>query len=191
MMTTGVAARWAALILAAARLASPGVYEAPAETSMQLPAEVRQWFINPDGSCVQCSLGMLGAWNNVPEATTLLWSTPYGPAERGGAWPERVARYSLKRGMPIYNVTGEPTLAWMEWAAKTGRFAGLTFGAAHFQTLYGRGDGYWLVCDNNSPWQIDKYTDAEFARIHNRAGPWCVILVGPAPPDPPRYVKWW
>ena len=39
---------------------------------MELPPDVRDWFRNPDGSCVQCSIGMCGVWCNVPAAATLL-----------------------------------------------------------------------------------------------------------------------
>ena len=70
-----------------------------AQQSMELPVEVRQWFRNPDGSCVQCSIGMCGTWNNVPAATTLLWNTEYGKAVRGGSWPSRVADYCGTRGI--------------------------------------------------------------------------------------------
>src|SRR5207244_10304024 len=66
--------------------------ESPAEAhaaSMELPAEYRAWFKNPDGSCVQCSNGMVGMHINRPEWTFLLWDTPYGEAVHGGSWPGR------------------------------------------------------------------------------------------------------
>ena len=50
--------------------------------SMQLPPETRVWFRNPDGSCVQCSIGMCGVWQNVPAAYSLLWDTEYGARVR-------------------------------------------------------------------------------------------------------------
>src|SRR5688572_26216760 len=58
---------------------------------MELPPEYRAWFRNPDGSCVQCSNGMVGMHINRPEWTFLLWDTPYGSAVRRGSWPGRVA----------------------------------------------------------------------------------------------------
>jgi hypothetical protein len=168
-------------------------------TTMQLPPEIRGWYTNPDGSCVQCSIGMCGVWANCPAAATLLWETEYGSAVRGGSWPERVAGYCEQRGIKAYNVTGKDTKAWMRWSAKTGRFAAIGFFTAHFQTLYGyddRGtadtrDDLWYVCNNNSTDRIDQYTDAEFDRLHQRSGPWCVILDTPAPPAVPKYIKWW
>jgi len=162
-----------------------------ADTSMKLPPEVRQWYFNTDGSCVQCTLGMLGVWANMPQASTLLWDTPYGPAERGGSTPSRVGAYARARRIPAYNVTGETTVEWLEWAARTGRHAGVYFGFAHFQTEYGRGPGYWLVCDNQTPHEIHRYTHEQFVRKHRSSGLWCVILDTPAPPEPPIYTQWW
>lgn len=157
---------------------------------MELPAEVRAWYRNPDGSCVFCSSGMIGVWNNVPAASTLLWETQYGDAERGGAWPSRVAQAFRERGIACFNVTGSTTFAWMEWAAKTGRFAAIGAGRAHFQTEYGRDEaaGKWYVCDNNSTSVIDEYSDAAFRRLHLASGPWVVILDTPSPPAVPEYV---
>lgn len=160
---------------------------------MELPRYVREWYFNRDGSCVQCSLGMVGLWNNVPAASTLLWDTPYGPAERGGSWPSRVSEYSQRRGIKIYNITGSPTFDWMIWAAKTNRYAAIGAGRAHFQTLYGRdfAKRLWYVCNNNSPWKIDEYTDEQFRNLHLASGRWIVVIDGPAIPMVPEYVQWW
>ena len=80
-----------------------------AADTMELPAEVRAWYRNPDGSCVQCSIGMVGVWNNNPNAATLLWDTDYGHAIRGGSTPSRVANYCNTRGISAFNVTGDTT----------------------------------------------------------------------------------
>jgi hypothetical protein len=158
---------------------------------METPPPVRAWYRNPDGSCVQCSLGMCGVWNNVPAASTLLWDTPYGPRVRGGSWPSRVSDYARTRGIPLYNVTGETTLAWLEWAGRTGRFAAFAAGPSHFQTLAGFDPATrrWLVCDNNSPTRLDEYSDAEFRRLHRAGGAWCVVLDTPASAALPRYER--
>jgi hypothetical protein len=42
----------------------------------------------------------------------------------------------------------------------------------------------WLVCDNNSPWKVDRYTDDEFRAKHAQCCFWLVIFDGPAPPAP-------
>jgi len=172
---------------------------APTEhaSAMELPADYRRWFANPDGSCVQCSLGMVGMWINRPAWTFLLWDTPYGPAERGGSGPSRVSRYASQRGMRLFNVTGrgyEDTRPWMIWAAQTGRFAAIGAGRAHFQTLYGYHPGEdrpWKVCNNNSPGRIDAYSEEEFRRLHLASGPWVVVPDEPPAPPPPRIVPWW
>lgn len=165
----------------------------PASTVMELPPEVTGWYRNPDGSCVQCSNGMVGCHNNLPAWSTLLWDTEYGAAVRGGSSPSRVAKYARARGMRLYNVTGEPTFAWMAWAAKTNRFAAIGAGRSHFQTLYGRSTATdrWLVCNNNSTGRVDEYTPSGFRSLHLASGPWVVVPDEPAPAVPPRIVPWW
>lgn len=185
------------LILVVAAFAS-GEYALAVEPrdprlAVDLPAELRAWYRNPDGSCVQCSIGMCGVDQNVPEAATLLWDTEYGRAERGGSWPSRVAAYSHARGIRIYNVTGQGTWDWMKWAAVTGRGAAIGAGTAHFQTLMGydpRTNTYF-VCNNNSTNRIDAYDEAAFRRLHLASGQWAVILDYPPHPERPRYRQWW
>jgi hypothetical protein len=161
--------------------------------AMDLPKDLRAWFRNPDGSCVQCSIGMCGVDQNIPSAATLLWDTEYGPAERGGSWPSRVAEYSRRRGIRIYNVTGTPTWDWMKWSAATGRPCAIGAGTAHFQTLagYDPAAGRWYVCNNNSTSRIDEYDEAAFRRLHLASGQWCVILDYPPHPERPSYRQWW
>jgi hypothetical protein len=165
-------------------------------TSMHLSADTRSFFRNPDGSCVQCSIGMAGVHCNDINAASLLWDTDYGPAVRGGSWPSRVEQYCDKRGITAWSVTGatvDDTIPWMVWACRTGRFAAIGAGTAHFQTLYGYDpstDKPWLVCNNNSPQRIDRYGDREFRQLHAASGPWVVILQKPSS-DPPQFTKWW
>jgi hypothetical protein len=161
--------------------------------AVDLPVEIRAWFRNPDGSCVQCSLGMCGVDQNCPAAATLLWDTEYGPRERGGSGPSRVAEYCRRRGIRAWNVTGETTWDWMRWATATGRGAAIGAGSNHFQTLMGHDakQGLWYVCNNNSPGRIDTYSDAAFRRLHLASGPWVVVLDSPPHPARPRYLAWW
>ena len=164
---------------------------------MELPAALREIMRNPDGSCVQCSNGMVGEHNNLPAWTFLLFDTEYGPAVHGGSWPGRVADYAKRRGMRLYNVTGNSygdTRPWMIYAAKTNRFAAIGAGGSHFQTLYGYIPGAekpWLVCNNNSPQTIDEYTEQGFRRLHEASGPWVIVPDEPSPAPPPRIVPWW
>lgn len=164
-----------------------------ARLAVDLPAELRAWYRNPDGSCVQCSIGMCGVDQNVPEAATLLWDTEYGKAERGGSYPSRVAAYAQARGMRVYNVTGKSTWDWMKWAAATGRGAAIGAGTAHFQTLMGHDPktNTYYVCNNNSTNKIDTYDEAAFRRLHLASGQWVVILDYPPHPERPSYRKWW
>lgn len=167
-------------------------YVAPV-SSMQLSTKTRNFYYNPDGSCVQCSIGMIGVHCNDPNAATVLWDTKYGKAIRGGSWPSRVAAYFQERGIRGWNITGEEnTFPWMMWAVKTGRYAAIGAGSAHFQTLYGYDfkRERWLVCNNQTPGRIDEYDDAAFRRLHMSSGPWIVVLAKPAS-APPQLDQWW
>lgn len=161
---------------------------------MQLTTEQRRWFVNNTnpGSCVQCSIAMCGVHCNDIRASTLLWDTPYGEHVWHGSWPQRVAQYCDERGIQAWNVTGETTWDWMRWAAKTGRFAAIGAGTAHFQTLYGYDPETrtWYVCNNQTPGKVDRYTDAAFRRLHLASGQWCVVLRRSSS-APPRIVEWW
>ncbi len=174
-------------------LAPSMLASAEPELAVDVPSEIRQWYRNPDGSCVQCSIGICGVDQAVPEASTLLWDTIYGKAQRGGSYPSRVAQYARQRGLRIYNVTGTSTWDWMRWACETGRGAAIGAGRAHFQTLMGYDpkSETWFVCDNNSPTKIDEYSDARFRRLHLASGQWCVVLDYPPHPARATYRKWW
>jgi hypothetical protein len=178
---------------AAASVAAQGIECPDPRLAADLPREIRTWFRNPDGSCVQCSIGMCGVDQNVPPAATLLWDTEYGPRERGGSGPSRVAAYCNRRGIRAYNVTGTNTWDWMKWAAHTGRGAAIGAGTLHFQTLMGYepASGTWYVCNNNSTHRIDAYDEASFRRLHLASGQWVVILDYPPHPERARYVEWW
>lgn len=157
-----------------------------------------KWFLNTDGSCVQCSISMCGTWQNDPRAATLLFDSDFGPKVRGGSYPSRVEAYSNKRQIPIYNVTGSETIDWIKWASKTGRMSAIGYFSNHFQTcLYHNPDGQdpkpWKI-RNNWPGTLDnaqEYSEADFRRLHRASGEWVVILKTPSPPHVPLYVKWW
>lgn len=171
---------------------------AKAQDQLQLPGDVCAWFVNQDGSCVQCSISMCGVWQNVPQAATLLFDSPYGSKVRGGSGPGRVEAYAESRSIPCYNVTGSNTWDWMKWAARNGRMSAIGCFGSHFQTLL------WFNPDpaDLKPWKVrnnwtnttDKtaeYTEAEFRRYHLASGQWVVILKTPPPPTCPIFVKWW
>jgi hypothetical protein len=163
--------------------------------SADVPRELRELFRNPDGSCVQCSIGMCGIDGNVPEAYTLLVDSEFGAKVRGGSWPARVEEYARQRGIRCWNVTGADTYKAMGWACESGRCAAIGFKTAHFCTLLGSqgsgADRRWFVCDNNTPQRVDEYDDDTFRAQHLASGPWCVILDCPPAPRRPQYRKWW
>jgi hypothetical protein len=170
-----------------------------AQDSLELPGDVCIWFVNTDGSCVQCSISMCGVWQNVPEASTLLYDTEYGAKVRGGSGPGRVEAYAEKRDIPLYNITGEETWEWMKWATKTGRISAIGCFGRHFQTLL------WFNPDpaDPKPWKVrnnwhgttDKFyewTESEFRKHHLASGQWIVVLKTPSPPvSTPLYKQWW
>lgn len=162
-------------------------------TAMEVPEPIRAYYFNPDGSCVQLSIGIVGQHMDVEVAKKLPFNSEFGPGIRGGSGPGRVESYARARGMRIYNVTGSQTFEWMKLAAKTGRFAAIGAGGRHFQTLWGYDPATetWLVCNNQSPRRIDRYTDAQFRRLHLASGQWIVILDYPATAPIPQLVKWW
>ena len=166
------------------------------------PPDVAAWFLNRDGSCVQCSISMCGVWQNVPAASTLLWDTEYGPRVRGGSYPSRVESYCDARKIPVYNVTGEATIDWIKWASKTGRMSAIGCYSNHFQTcLYYNPDpndlkpwkvkNNWGVSGGDNIRSYNAFTDAQFRKNHLASGRWVVILKAPPPPPLPRYVAWW
>lgn len=169
-----------------------------AQDQLELPGEISTWFVNEDGSCVQCSLSNCGVWQNCPQASTLLQDTAYGSRVRGGSGPSRVEAYSDRRGIPVYNVTGSNSFDWMKWGAKTGRLCAIGCFRAHFQTLL------WFNPDpgDPKPWKVRnnwhgtssthyEFSEAEFKKHHLASGQWIVILKTPSPPMAPLYVKWW
>ena len=162
--------------------------------TMDLPREVRNYYPNPDGSCVQLAGAKVGFHNRNENWAAVPFDSRYGSAVRGGSNPSRVASYCRQRGIPIYNVTGkESCRAMMAWAAKTNRFAAIGFKWNHFCCLYGYMPGKaepWAVVDNNIR-TVDWYSDAEFTRVHLQSGPWVVIPDGPAPASPPEPTAWW
>lgn len=180
-------------------LATTLATQVSAQDQVDIPGDVCVWFVNQDGSCVQCSISMCGVWQNVPQASTLLFKTEYGGAVRGGSGPSRVEAYAESRNIPCYNITGDNTWDWMKWAAKTGRMSAIGCFSSHFQTLlYYNPDPKdpkpWKVRNNwyNTTDKTAEYTDAEFRRYHLQSGQWVVILKTPPPPSSdPLFVKWW
>jgi len=160
-----------------------------------VPQEQRARMRNPDGSCVQCSIAIAGIHHLNKNAEMLLWNSEYGHAERGGSWPERVTRYAQERNLELWNITGNDTIKWIEWALSTNRYAAIGFDTNHFQTAVGMSDDKqtFYVVDNNRTDVIQKVSRSEFVYRHELSGKWCIILKGDAPPPwiGPKIIKWW
>jgi hypothetical protein len=192
--TTAISAFLIAIVIAVTHGCELQAAEPPPHAyRAELPEDIRVVFRNPDGSCVQCSLGMDGAQVNVPELTMLLFDSQYGPGIHGGSSPSRVENYCNQRNIKVYNVTGSSTWDWMRYAAKTGRFAAIGAGTRHFQFLWAWDPrtNKWYVCNNNSPRKIDEYTWEQFQRLHLASGQWVVVPDYPPMPRLPRYAAWW
>jgi hypothetical protein len=174
------------------QVAAPAVTlpKEPRDLNHSPPRSIRNWYFNntKPGSCVQCAIGINSVRHHNEAGETLFFDTDkFGPAILGPSGPQRVAQYCQERGIPIFNVTGDASLAWLKYAAATGRGAALCFDTDHFQTLmgYDAKAKRWLVCDNRTPWKIDDYSEDDFAAIHRASGLWVVVLDLPAPPPPP------
>lgn len=170
----------------------------PSRPMMTLPKETLTWFYNPDGSCVQCSNSMVGAYYCDFNQATLLFSSEYGSPERGGSGPDRVARYCRARGIEIYNVTGrdfEDIKPYIDWSLKTGRFAAIGYFGQHFQTLYGKDFGknlYYVQNNWNGTFDAPyEHSEATFKRNLEASGAWMVIPKRPPPAPEPIYSQWW
>jgi hypothetical protein len=148
---------------------------------LQVPKPIRIKYPNPDGSCVLLSLGVSGIHSNDPKCTYLPFKSEYGPAERLGANPERIARIFAQRGIKGWNVTGKPSIEMARFAVKTGRGCALGFDYEHFQAVWGYDyqRKIWLIWDNRYPEFIWEYTEAQFEQMHNRSGRWSVVLEKP------------
>jgi hypothetical protein len=164
---------------------------------MDLPVETQKYDWNHDGSCVMCSNSMVGQYKGDWSTATLLWDTEYGPAERGGASPSRVAAQMKRLGVPVHNVTGrnfESIKPWLVYAAKTGRFAGIGCFSRHYQTFWGMDESGHYLIQNNWPGTFGKpyvYSEPEMKRQSEASGAWCVVPSGPPAATNPNYVKWW
>lgn len=193
--------RWIAFLLLLLAVEASGQTPAPDfpnRPMMDLPVETQKWYLNRSGDCVQDSLGLVGAYHCDFNVASLVHDSPYGPAEMGGSTPSRVASYARKRGIALYNVTGrtaQDTLPWIEWSAKTGRFAAIGYWSRHFQTLYGRDYQRDLFYVQNN-WSgtfgnAYEHSKSRFIKDHEASGPWVVVLKSPPPAPNPILVQWW
>ena len=158
-----------------------------------VPADIREQYRNQDGSCVYCSIGMMGVDMNNPNAASILHDSEYGQACRGGAWPQRVIEDFQRRGIDAWHVEGN-TKEWLQWCWRNGRTAAVTLTPYHMQWCVGFDTNSVYVVDNNSPQKVDEWSHSSFWRQHEaHDGGWAVILKGPRPASwvPPERFPWW
>lgn len=141
--------------------------------------EQREAYENTSGSCVYMSVAAAGIYQNIPLAWTLPWDTDFGDACRGGSTPTRFERDAKKRGLLALSVTGEQTYDFMKWGIRNGRWVAIGAGVQHFQTLVGHDpeNNTWDVWNCNNYHVVTRYTDAEFRRLHEACGNWCILLL--------------
>lgn len=152
---------------------------------------VRVRYYNPDGSCVQLSIGLSGTIQNVPVAARIPFDSEFGSGIRGGSDPSRVASYMDKRHIQVWQVTGTPTIHWIEWGLRNGRFPAIGLTTRHFQTVYGWDEktDMFYVCNNQTPKTIDIMPRAKFLQLHHQSGEWIVMLKNVSPSNP-KIVNW-
>lgn len=100
-----------------------------------VPEQERLRMRNRDGSCVQCSIAIAGIHHANANAEVLLFDSEFGPPVRGGSWSGRVAQFAKSRGLEIWQIEGDETIGWIEWALSTNRYVALSFNPYHFQTF--------------------------------------------------------
>lgn len=189
------------IILAFLILAAPALAFDASET---IPADQRQRFVNATrpGSCVWCSIGMVGVDANNPAAEMLHFDSQYGKAMQGGATSNEAAAACRDRNIDAMVLHGSSSLETIDAALDSGRAVGITWtphyrsgSPAHFITALGRtADGAtYYVCDNRWPEKISSYTRAEFVSNYGLDRGWCVIIKGPKPLPwrAPPVLEWW
>lgn len=149
--------------------------------AVQIPRELRDRLKNWDGSCVLLSCSFGGMHSNDPKCVYLPFQSQYGPPERGGADPQRMARIFSQRGIHGWNVIGKQSIDMARYAVRTGRGCALGFDYEHFQAVWGYDyeRKIWFIWDNRYPEFVTEYTEAEFEQMHNRSGRWTIVLERP------------
>jgi len=178
------------LLMAVPAVAAPPVIDLSAD----VPSDIRVLYRNPDGSCVQCSLGMSGVAADSEAAKYLLWNTEHGRAVRGGSNVSRVRHYCQARGIKAWIVTGRSECRqWVDWAVETGRWSNIVWGGNHMLCCVGRrvsrtGAVEYAIIDNNSPTRVQWVSERHFERM---LGGWLVVFQSPPAPGNPPVVPWW
>ena len=146
--------------------------------TVDLPRELREqnW---GGGSCVHASTVHLLRWQGHHELADW-WRASYS----GGEYSERLNRRLNAAGLK-YAFTVEGDTAFLEWALRTRRGAGITYWPSHAVNLVHLDDQWAGLLDNNRVEQIIWIPRAEFLRRWRDYGGWAWTLVyNPPPPKP-------
>ena len=146
--------------------------------TVNLPRELREpnW---GGGSCVHASTVHLLRWQGHHELADW-WRSHYS----GGEYAERLNRRLNAAGLK-YAFTVDGDTAFLEWALRTRRGAGITFWPSHAVNLVHLDDAWAGILDNNRVDQIIWIRRDEFLRRWRDYGGWAWTLVyNPPPPAP-------
>jgi hypothetical protein len=146
--------------------------------TVDLPRELRErnW---GGGSCVHASTVHLLRWQGHHELADW-WRANYS----GGEYAERLNRRMNAAGLK-YAFTVDGDTAFLEWALRTRRGAGITYWPSHAVNLVHLDNEWAGLLDNNRIDQIIWIPRAEFLRRWRGYGGWAWSLVyNPPPPKP-------
>jgi hypothetical protein len=155
------------------------------------------------GLCVFTSINHAAIWQDVePLLDFQKWMT----TKPGGGYPEKVddmiQRKCNEAGLPVprYVQVEGRDIGPIQMACKTGRMPCITYGyspsgryggdqISHMVNCVHAMNGSYAILDNNYPEQLEWLNEREFKSSYLSDGGWCVVLLEPGPPPPPRNIK--
>lgn len=146
--------------------------------TVNLPLEARQknW---GGGSCVHASTVMCLRWQGLDEMADL-WRKTYSGGEGSSGLNSKLEKNGLR-----YAYTTSGDVAFLEWACRTRRGSGITYGGNHYQLLVHLDNERAGILDNNAIHKINWVPREQFIRAWKGYGGWaCTVVYSPAPPMP-------
>lgn len=149
---------------------------------MNLPvrARARNWSGPGGGSCVIASTTNLFRWQGRDDLADL-----FRRSYSGGQTHDSLAA-KLDRHQVRYASTLNGDVRFLEWAVRTRRGAGLTYGWSHYQNVIDLDDQYMTLLDNNDPKHPYRIPRDRAIAHWRQCGGWATaLLIGePAAPLP-------
>ncbi len=197
-MQPGILATYLFLLasVAPAALASAVVSDTPfdpysgREVQCELPRDRHVRNIlgkNGTGCCVWASGQMMSDWHDFKPFAAIL-------SDRLGGATNRDVEAAFKRKAPGFRdyvqAQGKDSIELIDWCAKTGRIACVTWGASHMVIQVhldpeGMQEPRAAVIDNNQPGKWIWMPRAEYIAKHKQGGAWSYALITPPPPPIP------